>query len=264
MRTGLGKLEAALLAYAQMRGLRLLRSGDLRGPLQITVRQEQALLSRMAGRGLIAQVRRGLYLVPPRLPLGGLWTPDEAVALDAIMGDKGATYQITGPNAFQRYGYDEQIPARIYAYNDKISGERTVGQVSLVLMKVSPSRLGDTETTTASEGTDLVYASRARTLLDAVYDWSRFDSLPRAFEWIRGDVGERRVTAEELVRVALRYGNQGTLRRMGAILQDLSASPLLLKRLERAIRSSASKILLVPGRSGRGTFDSRWGVIRNG
>ncbi len=264
MRTGLGKLEAALFAYAQMRGLRLLRSGDLRGPLQITVRQEQALLTRMAGRGLIAQVRRGLYLVPPRLPLGGQWTPDEADALATIMRDKGAKYQITGPNAFQRYGYDEQIPARVYAYNDKISGDRKVGQVSLVLMKVSPSRLGDTKTITTSEGTDLIYASRARTLMDAVYDWSRFDSLPRAFEWIRGDVGEGRVTAEELVRVALRYGNQGTLRRMGAILQDLSARPLLLKRLERAIRSSASKIPLVPGRSGRGAFDSRWGVIRNG
>ena len=103
MAKNLGKSESALLAYAQMRELRILRSGDLLASLRLTPKQEQGLLSRMARRGLLAQVRRGLYLVPPRLPLGGTWTPDEATALGALMEDKQARYQITGPNAFQRY-----------------------------------------------------------------------------------------------------------------------------------------------------------------
>lgn len=106
----LGKQEAALLAYVQMRNLREIRSGDLVGPLKLSVRQEQALLSRMNKRGLIAQIRRGLYLVPGKLPLGGVWTPELAVTVNALMADKQACYQICGPNAFNRYGYDEQVP----------------------------------------------------------------------------------------------------------------------------------------------------------
>ena len=36
---------------------------------------------------MIAQVRRGLYLVPERLPLGGKWSPDEILALNTLIED---------------------------------------------------------------------------------------------------------------------------------------------------------------------------------
>jgi hypothetical protein len=59
--------------------------------------------------------------------------------------------------------------------------------VELTLIKVSDERLGDAETDTTSDGETAVYASRVRTLVDAVYDWSRFNSLPRGYDWIRGE-----------------------------------------------------------------------------
>ena len=30
----------------------------------------------------------------------------------------------SGPSAFSRYGWDDQIPNRLYAYNNRLSGER--------------------------------------------------------------------------------------------------------------------------------------------
>lgn len=53
----LGQLESAALAYVQMRNLRSVRSGELTDPLRITAKQERELLSRMARKGLIANVR---------------------------------------------------------------------------------------------------------------------------------------------------------------------------------------------------------------
>ena len=259
----LGQLESALLAYVQMRSLRIVRTGDLVGPLRISAKQERELLSRMARSGLIANVQRGLYLVPPRLPLGGTWTPDEATALNALMDDKRARYQITGPNAFQRYGFDEQIPSRIYAYNDRISGKRTVGQIELTLIKVDPARLGGTETVKTPSGQTLVYSSRPRTLLDAVYDWSRFDSLIRAYGWIRRDVENGRVKTAEMANVTVRYGNQGTVRRLGVLLEELGADEALLKKLQRVLTSSISQIPFIPTRPKRGRLNKRWGVVRN-
>ena len=42
-----------------------------------------------------------------------------------------------------RYGFNSQIPARIYTYNNKISGLRTIGAVELTLIKVGAKRLGE-------------------------------------------------------------------------------------------------------------------------
>jgi len=177
-----------MLAYVQLRNLRTVSAGDLTGPLELSPVQERELLSRMARGGLIARVRPGLYLVPGRLPLGGSWSPDEILALNTLMADRNAKYQICGPNTFNRYGFDSQIPTRLYAYNNMISGLRTIGAVELMLIKVNARRLGDTETTITGNDEQAVYSSRLRTLLDAVYDWKRFNSLPRAYRWIESEV----------------------------------------------------------------------------
>ncbi len=259
----LGQLEATALAYVQMRDLRTVKTGDLTTALRITAKQERELLSRMARAGMIANVRKGLYLFPAKLPLGGVWTPDEATAINALMADKQARYQIAGPNAFNRYGYDEQIPSRICIYNDAISGERSVGPIELTLIKVGQDRLGDTEQIETPSSETVIYSSRVRTLVDAVYDWSRFDSLPRAYDWIRRDIEASRITPADLAKATIRYGNMGTTRRIGALLEQMGAEESVLKRLQRELTPSTAKIPLVPGRPARGTFLKCWGVVVN-
>ena len=259
----LGQLEAAALAYVQMRNVRTVEVGELAAALRITAKQERELLSRMARAGMIAKVRKGLYLFPAKLPLGGVWTPEEATVINALMADKQARYQITGPNAFNRYGYDEQIPARVYIYNDAISGDRSIGRTELTLIKVSPDRLGETEQVETPSGETLVYSSRIRTLVDAVYDWSRFDSLPRAYDWIRRDIEAGRIGPADLSKTIVRFGNLGTIRRIGAFLEQMGTQESVLNRLQRKLTPSTAKIPLVPGRPVRGTLLKRWGVVLN-
>lgn len=263
MKTTLGPRETQLLAYCHLRGMGAVRTGDLTGPLRITAKQERELFSRMARAGIITKVRRGLYLVPPRLPLGGAWSPDEGLAINTLMDDQKARYQVCGPNAFNYYGFDDQIPIRIYVYNDRLSGERKIGVVELTLIKVATERLGSTEKVQTAFGSKLTYSSRSRTLLDAVYDWSRFDGLPRAYSWIREQLGTGGVSASELVKVAVAYGNQGTIRRIGAILEEQGVKERLLRTLESALKSSKSTIAAVPGASRRGPLSKRWRVINN-
>jgi predicted transcriptional regulator of viral defense system len=264
MKKQLGDLETQFFAYVQMRKLSIVRSGDLTSSLlRLTPDQERRLLSRLARGGLIARVRPGLYLVPPQLPLGGAWTPSEALALNALMEDRGGRFQICGPNAFNRYGFDNQIPNRIYAYNNRISGKRAIGSVLLMLIKVADDRLGETEEAT-SDGERVLYSSRARTLVDAVYDWSRFNSLPRGYDWIRDELKAKRVDALELIKITLRYGDTGTLRRIGVLLEDEGVDSALLRKLNRALNPTSSLIPWIPGRPKRGTVNRRWGVIING
>lgn len=263
MRKGLGQIETRILAYAQMKRTRLIRGGEFTSQLKLTAKQEREVLSRMARSRLIARIRPGLYLLPPGLPLGNIWSPSDALALGSLMEDKNGRYQVCGPNAFNRYGYDEQMPNRTYAYNNRVSGDRKIGTIALTLIKVSDARLGDTEPIDMADGSSLPISTRARTLVDAVYDWARFNTLPRAYEWIRQDLARRRISAAELVRVTIRYGNQGTLRRMGALLESLDAPKPLLTKLRSAIKPSRSLIAFVPNRTRKGMTNPNWGVIMN-
>ncbi len=263
MKTKLGDLETQFFAYIQLRKISTVRTGDLTSSLlRLTPGQERKLLSRLSRGGLIARVRQGLYLVPPKLPLGGAWTPDEGLALNTLIEDRGGRYQICGPNAFNRYGFDEQIPTRVYAYNNRISGKRTIGSIVLMLIKVADERLGLTETVALDEGT-VLYSSRVRTLVDSVYDWSRFSSLPQGYEWIRRELAATRVSVPELVSAILRYGDTGTIRRMGALLEAEGVDSVLLRKLERNLKPTSSWIPWIPSRPKRGTLNRRWGVVIN-
>jgi predicted transcriptional regulator of viral defense system len=263
MKSVIGKQEAQVLAYAQMRKARVVRTGDLREPLNLSATQERKVLSRLSKAGMIARVWRGVYLVPARLPLGGKWSPGEFLALDTLMATLKGRYQVCGPNAFNRYGWDEQIPNRMYAYNNRLSGERRVGAVTLMLIRVANARLGGTETLRTPDGAKAVWASRARSLVDAVYDWSRFDGIPRGYEWIRKELKVKRVGPAELVRCTLRYGDTGTIRRMGLLLEREGVAPALLRTLERALNATSSPIPWLPRAPKRGPISRRWGVVAN-
>lgn len=263
MKNRLGRMETQFFAYLQLRKIRIVKAGETLKPLGLTKSQETELFRRLTRGGLIARVRPGLYLVPERLPLGGAWTPNEIEALNALMQDRKGVYQICGPNAFNRYGYDEQIPNRTYAYNNKISGDRTIGSVYLSLIKVSEDRLGDTVTITTSSGDTAQYPTRERTLLDAVYDWMRFDTLPRAYEWVRNDLRKNLIDPDKLVKTVLKFGDAGTRRRFGYLLEQEQCDERLLKKLERSLTNSTSYIPWIPGKKKRGKIITRWGVVDN-
>jgi predicted transcriptional regulator of viral defense system len=263
VKSTLGQIETQMIAYCHLRGLAKVQTGDLITPLGLSTKQERELLSRMARTGIIAKVRRGLYLVPSRLPLGGIWSPDEGLAINTLMDDRGATYQVCGPNAFNYHGFDVQVPARVYLYNNRVSGNRRVGAVDLTLIKVKPQRLGSTVDVVTASGHAIVYSSVSRSLVDAIQDWSRFGTLPQAYSWTRQQLRSGRIQPEELIQVAIDFANKGTIRRLGAFLEHEGLGEELLRRLQDALNPSRSTIAAVPGKPRRGTLNNRWGVICN-
>lgn len=258
----IGALESQALAFCQSRDEKTLASGDLVSSLRWTVLQERRVLSRLALKGLIVRVRNGLYLVPSRLPPGGRWSPGEFLSLTTLINDQSGRYQISGPSAFYRYGWTEQVPNRVYAYNNRISGDRQIGSSAFTLIKVADDRLGATEVVRVPEGVDVVYSSRARSLVDAVQDCSRFDSLPRAYAWIETEVA-RGGFAAELVETTIGFGNQGTIRRVGFALERAGIAENLLRKLARQLTPSSAYAPWIPSREKRGTKNRRWEILAN-
>ena len=263
MKRNLGKLEARFFGWVQLYKRTTVRAGDVGSALRITGKQVDELLSRLTRAGLIVRVKKGLYLVPERLPLGGKWSPGEALALKVLMEDAGGRYQICGPNTFNRYGFDDYIPIVTYAYNNRFSGTRRIGSVIFSFIKVSDKRLGATDSVETRNGLLLVYSSKLRTLIDAVYDWSRFNGLPRAYGWIREEIGKNSQSADKLVQLALAYGNQGTMRRLGYLLEREGVQPPIVRPLKDAINPSSALVPWDPTRPQRGKTVRPWGILDN-
>lgn len=261
-RQQLGDLAARFFAYVQLKQRDTVKTGELANILAISDQQERDLLRRLARSGWIVRLRRGLYLVPPRIPAGA-WSPGVYLALEKLMEDRSGRYQICGPSAFNYYGLSDQISNITYAYNNRISGERIVGNLRFVLIQVSDQRLGGLYTFKTPDGSRAVYCSKARTLMDAVYDWSRFDSLPQAYEWIRAGILEDPQLAGQLVGSTTKYGNQATIRRIGYLLDTLDQPPRLLDKLQSALNRSKALIPWIAGNPKRGRVNRAWGVVVN-
>jgi len=260
----LGSLSSRFFSYVQLKKLDIVRTGEIAPVLNISASQERDLFRRLSDSGWILRLKRGLYLVPPRIPAGGKYSPGTALILQKLMEEEKGRYQICGPPAFNFYGFDDQVPSVTYLYNNRISGKRSIGSLAFQFIKVADKRLGAINAVRTREDREMIYSSRARTLMDAVYDWYRFNSLPRGYEWIKEEVKNELKFTSEFIDVTATYGNVATIRRIGYLLDTLGLNPKIMNRLGRQLSTSSSLIPWIPGRSAKGTINRQWGIIING
>ena len=263
-KTKLGKFEMQLLAYAQLRKKEFIFSGEIASALDINAEQEWKLLNRMATSGLIIRLKRGIYLVPSRMPAGGRWTVSGYYILSKLMEALKGRYQISGPSAFNFHGFDDQIPTLIYVYNDRIFGERQIGGIDFVFIKTEVKRLGSTKSLKTSDGIDAVMVTQTRALVDAVYDWSRYNTLPRAYGWIEEALKKDPVMVDTLIDDTLQYGNKGTVKRIGYLLAQLAIDDDRLLKMKRKLGPTRSLIPWIPSQTAKGSINKEWGLIVNG
>jgi len=263
-KTKLGKLEMQLLAYAQMRETDILTSGQAAKALEITAEQEWKLLNRMAASGLIIRLKRGAYLVPSRIPSGGRWTVSSYHLLSRLMAVLNGKYQISGPSVFNFYGFDDQVPNRLYVYNDRIFGEKQIGGSDFIFIKTDAKRLGSAKNLKTPDGADAVMVTKSRALVDAVYDWSRYNTLPRAYKWIEAVLQKEPAFADKLISDALQYGNKGTIKRIGYLLDQFGISEERLRKMKRRLGTNRSLIPWIASEPAKGSVNRDWGLIVNG
>ncbi len=81
----LGSLSSRFFAYVQLKKLDIVRTGEIAPILNITGSQERDLFRRLSDSGWILRLKRGVYLVPPRIPAGGKYSPGAALILQKLM-----------------------------------------------------------------------------------------------------------------------------------------------------------------------------------
>ena len=178
MATALGTLESQFFAYAQMRRLEMVRSGELVDALDITPQQERELLSRLARRRLIARFA-GACTLSRRACRPGEVEPEQPGGAGHARRRSQWPIPDLRPQRFLslRLGRSDTQPALRLQQSHLRGAEDWFGGPDP--HQAGRRQAGETEVVKTPDGIGAVYSSRVRSLVDAVYDWSRFDSLPR-------------------------------------------------------------------------------------
>jgi hypothetical protein len=181
------------------------------------------------------------------------------------MREHGAIYQISGAAVFNAYGFSTQLASEFTIYNNKISKKVSILQYRFVFSKVAAIRLGDVQEfmpSGASTYGKAIFSSPDQALLDSVFDYRKFGSLPGAYEWIETAIRTKRIDPERLVRATIQHGNTMCKKRIGWLLEKLGVKERIYSKILRQIPKTKFLVPLDPNNF-NGPINERWGVIEN-
>ena len=260
-------MEVQFFAWTQLENRDQVQTGDLVKSMNLSPKQEADLFYNLSSSGFIIKLHRGFYLIPNKIPSKGLWSPSPYLVINKYMENAGVKkFYVSGPAIFNKYGYSDQLSAWFTVYNDKISKKKNILQYHLDFKKVVPSRLGAIKKMKSYIGDGkFVWArigSPEQVILDAVYDYKKYGTLPKAYNWIIDSLRDKIINPRKLVDVTIKYGNTMSQKRIGWTLDNLKVSKKIISSLQRKISKSKFLTPLNP-KNRKGSINKKWGVIEN-
>ena len=261
----LGPLEVQFLGWAQMENKDQVKTGDFVKAVGISPKQEADLFYNLSSSGVILKLWRGMYLVPLKVPLGGRWTPSPYLIMSKYMRNLDAKFQISGNAIFNLYGYSDQLSSWFTIYNNKISKKVSIPPYRFNFVKVVENRLGKVVKKIPpgeKESEPALISSKEQALLDIFYDYKKYGTLPKAYKQMKFAIISKKIDPDELAKLAIRYGNTMSQKRIGWALDKLKVGRKTLLRLNKKISKKNFLVPLDP-KNNIGSIDKRWGVIEN-
>ena len=261
----LGLLGIRFFAWAQLEQRDQVKTGDFARVSELSPKQEADLFYKLSSKGLILKLYRGLYLVPKRIPINGQYSPSPYFIISKYMRNKNAKFQISGPAIFNSYGYSDQVSSWFTVYNNKFSKRCYIKQYRIDFVKVMTKRLGEVKKVVSYDENKLEPAfisSAEQTLLDAVYDYKKFGTLPKAYNWMFYALKYKRIDPKKLINATIRYGNTMTQKRIGWLLDELKISKKMTNQIQRKMPQTKFLVPLNP-KNNRGPINKKWNVIEN-
>jgi hypothetical protein len=100
------------------------------------------VLSRLARKGILRRLARGLYDYPKTHPVLGVMTPTPEAIAAALAGKHGIRLQPSGAYAANLLGLSTQVPAKIVFLTDGPSRTVRVGNQEIRLVRTTPRTMG--------------------------------------------------------------------------------------------------------------------------
>jgi len=125
-------------------------------------------LGRMVKNGEIKRISHGVYVSPEILPLIGETLPSAQKTAEAITKATGETIAIHGAEAARMLQLTTQVPMQLVLYTSGNSRKLTIGNRTVTLKHVNPSKLICAGTTAGIVISALSYLGKANVTIEVI------------------------------------------------------------------------------------------------
>jgi len=256
----LSKREVAILAGWERTGVNRITTADLATALDVSRPTAAVILSRLANKGAIDRVGRGVYGVRPMRAIGVPWATSGLVAVANLLD--GLDYYVGGSVALTTHHLTEQVYHSVVdVFVTNRPTDRRLGSAWIVFHTICLPRVNHPGITDILIGQTTVRMSDPeRTLLDLVDRPSLLGSARSALGVVRDALA--RVDVDRLISYASSWPRRSTRQRLGYLLEQAGVSRARLAPLLQGERPTQVAPLLVD-EPRRGPIHSPWRVRAN-
>jgi predicted transcriptional regulator of viral defense system len=256
----LSKREVALLGEWERTGVHRVTTAHIASALAVSRPTAVVVLSRLAHKGALERIGRGIYEIRPMRAVGIPWATSALVAVATLLD--GRDYYVGGSVALSTHHLTEQV---YHAVIDVLTPEQRPtlphGQAQIVfhtLRWLEAYHLGIIDV--PIEGVAIRMSDPERTLLDLVDRPNLVGSSRSALSLVRRAI--RLIDVDRIIAYATRWPRRAMRQRLGYILERSGVERVRLMTLLPDGRPTHVVSLLVD-EPARGPIHSPWRVRAN-
>jgi predicted transcriptional regulator of viral defense system len=206
----------------------------------MNIKDKVNLIEKLHKKRRIVSLKKGLYMVVPISAIDKKWALDEFKIIDYFIKNN---YYIGLYNAFNLYGFTEQIPNKMFVFNTKYSADRTILNLRYKFFKINKNKIfGITND-------KYPYSDKERTIIDALDYNNYLGTLNEVMERIKAQKYDK----SRLVDYAIKYNSIKVMKLVGM----LTNSHKLLNVLKR---KNALTYYTTIKRAGTKLLEKKWKI----
>ena len=217
------------------------------------------IIFRLKKKGILTAIKRGVYFYSP-LESGPAGSNINEFLVPPVFFPKG-NYYIGYSSMYNYYGFTDQLFQVMYILNTSLQREKAIGSMRFKMVKISLKRMYGLEKIRVKDA-EVMVSDRERTLVDLVYLPEPVGGMKKAFEILKEQVKGRKIDSGKLIRYALKFPDNATIKRIGYVFEKAGLSNKKLMPLLKAAKKT-SLINLYPSKSRKGNINKKWMVIEN-
>jgi predicted transcriptional regulator of viral defense system len=217
------------------------------------------VIFRLKRKGILTAIKRGVYFYSP-LESGPAGSNINEFLIPSIFFPKG-NYYAGYATMYNYYGFTDQLFQIMYILNTSLQREKAIGSMRFKMVKISQKRMYGLEKIRVKDA-GVVVSDRERTLVDLVYFPEPIGGMEKAFEILKEQVRSRKIDTAKLIKYALKFPDNSTIKRIGFVLEKAGLNDKVLMPLLKVAKRT-SLINLYPSKSRKGKINRKWMVIEN-
>ncbi len=256
-RKRLGEKEIEVISRLSYEKKRIVTKEDLDALFKFSDTERNKIVYRLKRKGLFSTIKRGVYVFSP-LEYGEGGAAINEMLIPPQFFPKG-NYYVGYSTMYNYYSLTDQLFQVVYVLNTLTQRKKKICGVAFNFLRVPESRMYGLEKIKV-ENKEVIISSLERTLVDLVYFNQPVGGIKSALDILKRELRKERCDLKEFVRLAARFPNIKTRKRIGLLLEEMGYSENELVPLAKSVKDTA--ISSFTG-SFKGKLNKKWRIIVN-